>query len=262
MQFFINELTLQEQYCNGQEFEDAIRRLLLTAKKIEEVDNPKELLSDKTKLAGFKPVAGKFFHVSLNEVDKDYRELFKKFIYETSDDWRKNQKHAITDSFMIGNNSVTDTSLAELAERKFIEGMPCALLNFQGSTLASQQVISVIKNGLTTIVLDCIEDDLNLSGWISQHGINAYNFSSTVPPSDNQTVLRQARRFVRTHKVEQGRTVYREKRTGYFWFVDHLHCGAGSHIEVFDQRGGHVGDSDLEGNINYGNKNATKRINI
>jgi hypothetical protein len=269
MQFFLNELTLQEQYLSGRDFEHAIICLLSTAKQIQEIDYPKELFSDKTNLAGFKPVAGKFLHESLSEVDVSLRGRFKRFIYETSDDWRKDQKHSATDIFAIGTHNVTDRSAAELAERKFIEGTsPCALLNFQGSAIAGQQVISVIKNGLTTIDLDCIENVQNLSEWTTRYctilngPTNAYDFSSADPPTDNQTVLRQAGRFVRTHKVEQGRTVYREKRTGYYWCVDNLHNGLRSHIEVFDQLGDHIGEADLNGSLDFGKKDTTKKISL
>lgn len=269
MQFFFNELSLQEQYLNGRDFEDAIVCLLSTAKKIQEIDYPKELLSDKNNLAAFKPISGKYFLESLKAVDAGLSKRLKEFIYDTCDDWRKNQSHSTSDIFAIGVDNVTNTSNAELAERKFNNGVSlCALLNFQDSTLRNQQSIIVIKNGTTTITLECIDGVQALQEWTSSHEIeitgsaNAYDYSSTFPPSDNQTILRQSGRFARTHKVEQGRTVYREKRTGYFWFVDNLHRGSESHIEVFDQRGDHVGDSDLEGNINYGNKNATKRINI
>lgn len=267
MQIFLNELTLQEQYIDGRDFERAIISLLSTAKQIQVIDYPKELFSDKVHLAGFKPLAQRFFHESLTEVDVSLRERFKRFIYEICDDWRKDQKHSTADIFEIDTHNVTDRSAAELAERKVIGGTsPCALLNFQGSALAGQQVIRIVKNGLTAIDLDCIESVQNVREWTTRYytilngPTNVYDYFSTVPPTDNQTVLRQAERFARTHKVEQGRTVYREKGTGHYWYVDNLHCALRSHIEVYDQLGNHIGEADLNGNLDGGRVDTTKKI--
>ncbi len=269
MQFFLNELTLQEQYLNGRDFEDAIVCFLSTAKKIQEIDYPKELLSDKKNLASFKPIAGKYFQERLKEVDVGLRKRFKGFIYDISDDWRKNQRHSVTDIFAIGTDNVTDTSAAEIAERKYADCIsPSALLNFKGSTLQGRQSIIITKNGATTINIDCVESLKALIDWISHYQTeiaeptNPYDFSSASPPGDNQTILRQSGRFARTNKVDQGRTVYREKRTGYYWCVDNFHRGSGSHLEVFDQRGEHIGESDLDGNVDINKKDTTKKINL
>jgi hypothetical protein len=90
-----------------------------------------------------------------------------------------------------------------------------------------------------------------------------YDLSSHVPPIDSQTVLRNMRRFERIGLPRQGgRALYKERDTGYIWYVDNLHYGASSHIEVFDSAGFHVGEADLAGNLDRSKRDPNKRIDI
>jgi hypothetical protein len=45
-------------------------------------------------------------------------------------------------------------------------------------------------------------------------------------------------------------------------YVDNFHFGKGAHIEVFDGRGLHVGEADLQGNIDTGKKDKDKTIDL
>lgn len=63
--------------------------------------------------------------------------------------------------------------------------------------------------------------------------------------------LKDETKFVKCTGINpvQGATVYKEKATGYYWYLDNLHK---THFEVFDATGKrHIGEADLEGNIDY-----------
>jgi hypothetical protein len=41
-----------------------------------------------------------------------------------------------------------------------------------------------------------------------------------------------------------------------------LHKGEGAHLEVFDKTGYHIGEADLQGNIDTSTKDKNKTINL
>ena len=65
--------------------------------------------------------------------------------------------------------------------------------------------------------------------------------------------------FERTRLFEHGETVYKEKRTNHYWYWDNFHD---YHYEVFDSRGHHLGEANLEGVLDTSKKDTTKRITI
>ncbi len=68
-------------------------------------------------------------------------------------------------------------------------------------------------------------------------------------------------RFERTQSQYDGRTIYKERETGYLWYVDNLHYGKAAHLEVFDKTGNnHIGESDLEGNIDRAKSDKKKSL--
>lgn len=72
--------------------------------------------------------------------------------------------------------------------------------------------------------------------------------------------LEDSRRFTRTNTVVQGAPVYRENSTGYYWYRDNFHK---THYEVFDASGNHhLGEADLDGNLDKKKKDRNKRIDI
>jgi hypothetical protein len=80
------------------------------------------------------------------------------------------------------------------------------------------------------------------------------------PPKDQQTILRDTQRFKKTQNIYDGRSIYREILHDRYWYVDNLHFGQASHIEVFNAQGNHIGESDLEGNIDETKKDSNKRL--
>lgn len=58
----------------------------------------------------------------------------------------------------------------------------------------------------------------------------------------------------------QGASVYKEKSTGYYWYMDMFHK---THYEVFDGTGKeHIGEADLNGNIDRSKKDSKKHISV
>ena len=81
---------------------------------------------------------------------------------------------------------------------------------------------------------------------------------------ENQGFLRfsleDPRRFTRTNTIVQGAPVYREISTGNHWYLDNFHK---THYEVFDASGNHhLGEADLDGNLDRKKKDRNKRVDI
>ncbi len=56
--------------------------------------------------------------------------------------------------------------------------------------------------------------------------------------------------------------IWRNVETRRYWYVDHLHYGQASHLEVFDARGLHVGESNLEGTVDASKLDREKTIDL
>jgi len=61
-----------------------------------------------------------------------------------------------------------------------------------------------------------------------------------------QFSLLDKERFRKTDSIIQGKSVYKEIATGYFWYLDNFHK---NEYEVCDAQGKHIGVADLDGTI-------------
>ena len=50
--------------------------------------------------------------------------------------------------------------------------------------------------------------------------------------------------------------------TGNYWYIDNLHFGKAAHLEVFDKTGLHIGEADLQGNIDTTKQDRNKAIDL
>jgi hypothetical protein len=273
MQIFINELSLEGQYLSGNDFTQAVKIFTGIFSLINEKVKEKQMYKDDL-FINREAIRGKHFQASFQRIgDLSLRTAFREIIFNKLNpkDWRQDQKHSIEDKFMCTAwdelESVTDTTLAEAAERILQDrALVCLLVNFSNSRFRTFSSLPVLKNDneddLTD--LDCVEDRSSLKSWLeaklklSQH---EYDYTSKVPPVDSQTVLRDNDRFQATNKFFQGRRVYMEIETGYFWYVDNFHFGEAAHLEVFNAQT-HIGEADLEGNVDSGKSDANKRLNF
>lgn len=72
------------------------------------------------------------------------------------------------------------------------------------------------------------------------------------------------REFERRHgkHIEKGAIVYYNTKTKTYWYKDTFHKGASEHYEVYDAQGKHIGEADMDGNINTKKKDKHKKITI
>ena len=65
--------------------------------------------------------------------------------------------------------------------------------------------------------------------------------------------------FQKINKTVQGKNVYKEKKNNRYWYLDNLHK---NHYEVFDNTGIHLGEANLEGELDTTKKDKNKTITI
>jgi hypothetical protein len=285
MEIFINEVSLEGQYLNEAEFRDAVKTFTAIFLLINEKIQKKKLYKGESAIfIKYKAIRGFNFHTSLNLLkDKSLKTAFINIVFNKSNpqEWCTEQLHSSEDLFdcLISDDNcknVNDTSLAEVTERKLQNpDSEYLLINFANSSfriahpnIKNNCLITIIKNNdeINLICLDGIDSKLALEFWL-EHKLNVsqleYSFDSTKSPTDKQTILRDTTIFKKTANKCQARVIYLESNTERYWYVDNLHYGQASHLEVFDKTGkNHLGEADLDGNINYSKSDSDKTIDV
>jgi|694.fasta_scaffold39846_7 hypothetical protein len=285
MEIFINEVSLEGQYLNEAEFRDAVKTFTAIFLLINEKIQKKKLYKGESAIfIKYKAIRGFNFHTSLNLLkDKSLKTAFINIVFNKSNpqEWCTEQLHSSEDLFdcLISDDNcknVNDTSLAEVTERKLQNpDSEYLLINFANSSfriahpnIKNNCLITIIKNNdeINLICLDGIDSKLALEFWL-EHKLNVsqleYSLDSKEPPRDKQTILRDTTRFKKTANKCQARVIYLESNTERYWYVDNLHYGQASHLEVFDKTGkNHLGEADLDGNINYSKSDSDKTIDV
>lgn len=127
MQIFINEVSLEGQYPTDAEFKDAIIVFKSIFDLINEKIKTKQIYKEDSRLyVNYEAIKGSNFNVSLNKLrDKSLKQAFINIVFNKLNpkEWRQEQVHSSTDLFdcLISDENyinVTDTSLAEVTERK------------------------------------------------------------------------------------------------------------------------------------------------
>jgi len=284
MEIFINEVSLEGQYLNEAEFRDAVKTFTAIFLLINEKIQKKKLYKGESAIfIKYKAIRGFNFHTSLNLLkDKSLKTAFINIVFNKSNpqEWCTEQLHSSEDLFdcLISDDNcknVNDTSLAEVTERKLQNpDSEYLLINFANSSfriahpnIKNNCLITIIKNNdeINLICLDGIDSKLALECWL-EHKLNLsqleYSLDSGEKIRDEQTILRDITRFRKTALIFQGRSIYIELTTGRYWYVDNLHKST-PHLEVFDKTGkNHLGEADLEGNINYAKSSSKKTIDV
>ncbi len=250
---------------------------------INEKIKDKHIYEDSKLFVNYEAVKGSDFNQSLNQIkDRSLKLAFKNVLFNKLNpkEWRKEQVHSSTDSFdclMINEQYkvVNDTSLAEIAERKLQNSSSTYLLiNFINSSfhlvhphITNCCLITIVKNNdeVNCIKLDGLDNKSALEDWL-EHTFNlscsVYDELSNDPPTDEQTILRDKQRFQKTSFRWHDRAIYREVATDRYWYVDNLHCGKSAHLEVFNKAKTHVGEADIEGNIDECKQDENKKLDI
>lgn len=149
-------------------------------------------------------------------------------------------------------DDVTDTSMAELAERLLCEAVKVGcLLNFVDSALKGPAALDILKNrNALAASVPSFETVQAFDTWLAgKRGAAQYDVTTaTATPLDEQTCLVDLARFVPTSRPPQhGRTIYEERTSGDLYYVDNAHKGTSAHLEVFTKRFVHRGDATLQG---------------
>lgn len=266
MQIFINEHSLQGQYSTPEEFTEAVRffrSLFLTIQKIDGSIYKSEVVIN------YQAIRNEEFQASFNRIkNRDLKIAFRDIIFNRLNpkNWQNDQFHLSDDKFTcqeLNNANVTQSSLAEASERKLQNtDLTIILLNFIQSAFSGHSQVNIKKNQSDSVQLPCFEKNDSLLTFI-QSLPTYYNLESKDPPRDIQTILRNTERFeVVEGKFYDGRKIYKEKRTNYYWYVDNFHYGESAHLEVFDRHGYHLGEATLNGELDYKLKDTKKSISI
>lgn len=275
MEIFINEVSLEGQYVTETEFTNAVRIFYTIFLNLNRKIKDNIFYKDSQLLFDYQAIKNSNFTVSINKIpDKSLKRAFTNIIFNKLDpkDWRKEQVHSANDNFDYITETiekdVRNTSLAEVTERSLQnqENFFYLLVNFTSSSfnLCHPSIqdccsIPIIKNN-ELIYLEGLDNESGLENWLKIR-LNLYDESSQTPPMDEQTILSDGARFRKTTSFFQDRTIYQELATHRYWYVDNFHIGNSAHLEVFDKVGKHIGEADLEGNIDESKQDTKKRLN-
>lgn len=252
MEIFINELSLEGQFYSEADFLQAVKEFvrifsLISERRINAYRNElvflnKELIRNENFQASFEKIK-----------DKGFKEAFKSIIFNKTNprDWKPEQIHSADDIFeckLLQNSFVTDTSLAEIAERNLQNGMIRRLLvNFLNSSFSQSQIVCVFKNEIQQIDIEGIDNKPDFENWLGVTQTIADQF------------LRNPTKFRRTDRHYQGKPIFCEIETAYYWYLDNFHK---NEFEVFNSRGEHLGVANLQGVIDYSQQVEGRRINL
>jgi len=269
MEIYINEYSFHEQFYDRTEFECAFRVFFSILNTTKDIQNEYRFYNNNDLLHVYKAFNEELLISSINRLrDKSFSQAIIDVLYNrlNPEDWRNEQKHSSEDVFVCNDELITETSMAELAERSLQDlNILATLINFPKSKFATQLQLCVIKNDTHTCDLNCVETKEQMQNWLNDT-LNLqdiqYDRTSTEPPRDQQTILRDIVRFEKITLLQAGRRVYKETESQFYWYVDNFHFGQAAHLEVFDSRGLHFGEANIEGIIDSTKKDLDKRIDL
>ncbi|MGD1909518.1 MAG: hypothetical protein ACFB2X_01220 [Rivularia sp. (in: cyanobacteria)] len=284
MEIFINEVSLEGQFPTETEFRESVKVFNSIFQIInQKIKNKKTYKEDSNIYISYQAIKGSNFSASLNQLkDQSLKTAFINIVFNKSNpkEWRKERLHSAEDLFdylTINEDykNVSDTSLAEVAERKLQNNnQEYLLVNFIKSSFKIDHpniykccLITIIKNNdeENYICIDGVDNPSALKNWLENKlSLSKLDYSEDAksPPKDEQTILREDTRFKKTSYRFQQRIIYHEVSTGNYWYIDNLHFGKAAHLEVFDKTGLHIGEADLQGNIDTTKQDRNKTIDL
>ena len=143
--------------------------------------------------------------------------------------------------------NIANTSMAELAERRIQdEALTGCLLNLSSSPLAARCHIDIDVQG-NSIRIDSLDDAETLQRWLETiDQVCPYPTDEHDPPTDAQTCLVKPP-YKPSSLLNQGRKLYQHNTNGHYACVDNMHYGLKAHLEIFDKRGNHLYEAELNG---------------
>ncbi len=164
--------------------------------------------------------------------------------------WRVEKIHIDNDYFYcnILQDVITDTTLAEVAERNLQLDKENIVVNFINSVYQNCKEVDVFKNDekyIKPIKIYCIEN------------IKAFEEKIFEQAIDYEAFIKNTSLFKKLNFQVQGKSIYQRLENGQYWYLDNLHKTS-RHFEVFDKNQTHLGEADLEGNIDYSKADSAK----
>jgi hypothetical protein len=256
-EIFINEFSLQAQFQSISEFETAIVNFIALIDEIKAKNNFNGDFYRGNIFINFQAIKNENFQKTFNQLKQADKVRFKNLLTKGFKDWQNQQLHQMNDNYiLIGTlQNITNTSIAEVTERK-IQNSDIAflLINFVNSTFnvchkkySLCQIIAVSKNGQTPIELDCLDNKDAFEQWV-QDKLDTRNFLEKNPE-----------RFQKTQETFQGASIYIESKIHKYWYLDNLHK---NHFEVFNKEGNHLGEANLNGEIDTNKCDDKKKLKI
>ena len=138
------------------------------------------------------------------------------------------------------------TILAEITERMLAyPGETYLLLNMAGAITTERSIVTIFKDAKhhqslpeKFVRIPYVVDPKELEIWLGTHHQPTFS-------------LLDRNRFRRTSYYVQGKAVFEELTTGYFWYLDNLHK---NEYEIFDTNRQHIGVANLQGEIDCSKK--------
>jgi hypothetical protein len=239
MEFFINESSFEGQNFDSGSAQNAMQKLVELTDVI--IEHIKDKIILKSNLLLYTSIRFQELLVStLEHFPKELRSIVIKRMYHSTliVDWNNEmrQDDSIEYFCQTTNKVVTNTSIAEAAERKLLDKSERYLINLNPSSYSTLTQTVVIKRSTVqvTLSLSCISDNAQLKSHFNLERVHFDDF------------LRNNSEFRKTKFDVQGRPVYKNKISGQLWYLDNLHR---DHFEVFSGRLIHIGEATLEGNM-------------
>lgn len=205
---------------------------------------------------------GTKFVERINHINAEQRVRFFTKIFEKGGGvWNASQHHDSESYYEYSGECVTDTSIAEIAERSLSSEYTGVLISFEPSSFDGVEWFWVKKEGERDLTARNFVSRELLVRWLEKNRKwknPEYLVSDTDPPNDFQTCLIDELKYVKTSLLNKGRIVYQEKTTKRYFCVDLLHHGRSAHLEVWDKRKRHIGEASLDGIIDFGRADSGK----
>jgi hypothetical protein len=245
MEILINELSLSGQFTDASQFIEV--GLSPVTRVLKELDTSKDVLLKKEDFWRSQVTSIHNIHdILIQKSDETTR--FKSVLSRLIDEpfWENSQKHNDVDTYKYNKKDVIKTSLAESCERDKI------VVSFLHTDFSNQK-LQVLKNENYVDIDNLFQKEYYIEVAYSKNQITKCEYFERKFKLGLIVLLENECEFILTHEIRQGQRVYRRITTNDYWYLDNLHK---NHYEVFDSNRKHVGEADLQGNIDI-----SKRIN-
>jgi hypothetical protein len=248
MEILINELSLTGQF---QDFDDFKSALIPFMKTMNEFDRNNDIVLKKQDFWSCHIVnSSQTLHDFSNQKSLEITR-FKSFFRNFNEPfWESSQKHNVADSYEYNGHNISGSSLAETCERDKV------MISFIRDDF-SKTVLPIAKNKQNIDVDNLFEETHYIEVAYRKKQISKCDFFARKFKFGLITLLENEYRFARTQEMVHGQAVYKEIETNRWWYLDNLHK---DHYEVFDSKGHHLGEANLQGEIDSSKKTDGKKI--